>query len=149
MKTSAVVAAVLALVLMAGATGVAGEQMGDLTAAQYVRAEENLLAGLKSGNQGVRDGAAYMLGELRSEKAVVPLMALLHNAETESSRIIAALALTRIGDARGVFAVKRAAAFDESEQVQQKCAFFVNAYAQPGAFAFTTGGEGDMEMAKK
>lgn len=149
MKTSVMMVAALALMVMAGTIVVAEEQTGSLTAAQCARAEENLLAGLKSDNQGVRDGAAYMLGELRCAKAVLPLMAVLHNSETESSRIIAALALTRIGDARGVFAVKRAATYDASKQVQQKCAFFVNAYAQPGAFAFKTGAEGDLELANK
>ena len=62
---------------------------------------------------------------------------------------MAALALTRIGDGRGVFAVKRAAIFDSSERVQQKCAFFVNAYAQPGAFAIRSSSEGSLEMAHK
>jgi len=149
MKTSAVVVVALALMMLASTAVVAGEQTENLTAAQFARAEENLLTGLKSDNPGVRDGAAYMLGELRSDKAVVPLMAMLHNGETESSRIIAALALTRIGDARGIFAVKRAATYDESNKVQQKCAFFVNAYAQPGAFAFKTGAGSDVEMARK
>jgi hypothetical protein len=63
---------------------------------------------------------------------------------------VAALALTRIGDSRGVYAVKRATTFDASEQVQKKCAFFVNEYAQPGAFQFAKiGTEGELEMAHK
>jgi hypothetical protein len=149
MKTSVLVVAVLALMVMAGTVAVAEDQSGSLTLARYARAEANLLLSLKSENQGVRESAAYLLGELRSDKAVLPLMAMLRNGESESSRIVAALALTRIGDGRGVFAVKRAAIFDGSERVQQKCAFFVNAYAQPGAFAIRNTGEGSLEMAHK
>lgn len=150
MKTSGMMIAVLALMIMASTFVVAADQAKNLTAEQYARAEENLLVGLKSDNQGLREGSAYMLGELRSSKAVLPLMAILRSNEPETSRIVAALALTRIGDARGVYAVKRAASFDESERVQQKCAFFVNAYAQPGAFEFARiGTEGVLEMAHK
>ncbi len=150
MKTSVVVIAVLALMIMASALVVAGEQSRSLTPGQYARAEENLLFGLRSDNLGVREGSACMLGELRSHAAVIPLMAMLRNDDKESSRIVAALALTRIGDARGVYAVKRATTFDASEQVQKKCAFFVNEYAQPGAFEFaTTAAEGVLEMAHK
>jgi hypothetical protein len=150
MKTSVVVLAALALMIMASTLVVAGEQTRSLTPEQYARAEENLLIGLKSDNQGVREGSAYMLGELRSQKGVIPLMAILRDSDKESSRIVAALALTRIGDARGVYAVKRATTFDASEQVQKKCAFFVNEYAQPGAFQFAKiGTEGELEMAHK
>jgi len=128
---------------------VAEEPSPTLTPEQYARAEENLLIGLQADNQGVREGSAYMLGELKSSKAVIPLMAMLKSG-SETSRVVAALALTRIGDARGVYAVKRAATFDESPQVQQKCAFFVNAYAQPGSFQFAVvGTEGELEMARK
>jgi hypothetical protein len=150
MKTSVVVTAVFALMVMASTLVVAGEESRSLTPVQYARAEENLLIGLQSDNQGVREGSAYMLGELRSSKAVIPLMAMLRNNPVESCRIVAALALSRIGDARGVYAVKRATTFDPSENVQHKCAFFVNAYAQPGAFDFAaTGTEGTHEMARK
>jgi hypothetical protein len=149
MKTSVVVIAVLALMAMASTVLVAEEPSPTLTPGQYARAEENLLIGLQADNQGVREGSAYMLGELKSSKAVIPLMALLKSG-SETSRVVAALALTRIGDARGVYAVKRAATFDESPQVQQKCAFFVNAYAQPGSFQFAVvGTEGELEMARK
>jgi hypothetical protein len=149
MKTSVVVIAVLALMAMASTVLVAEEPSPTLTPEQYARAEENLLIGLQADNQGVREGSAYMLGELKSSKAVIPLMAMLKSG-SETSRVVAALALTRIGDARGVYAVKRAATFDESPQVQQKCAFFVNAYAQPGSFQFAVvGTEGELEMARK
>jgi hypothetical protein len=62
-------------------------------------------------------------------------MAMLHEG-TESSRVVAALALTRIGDARGIYAVKQAAKFDPSERVQKLAAWYYNQYAVPGSFDF-------------
>jgi hypothetical protein len=63
---------------------------------------------------------------------------MLHNGEEESARIVAALALCRIGDSRGLFAVKRAATFDPSERVRTSCAWFYEEYVQPGSFRFVS-----------
>jgi hypothetical protein len=79
-----------------------------------------------------------MLGELKATEAVVPLMAILRSDDRECCRTVAALALCRIGEARGVFAVKRAVKFDESESVQQKCAWFYEQYVSPGSYGFIT-----------
>jgi HEAT repeat protein len=106
---------------------------------RYARAEANLLVALESGNAGLRESAAYMLGEMGSTRAVVPLMRMLRDSGSESERIVAALALCRIGDSRGVYAVRRAAQFDESESVQARCAWFHGQYAEGGAFAFVGG----------
>jgi hypothetical protein len=103
---------------------------------RYVTAEANLLSALASENAGLRESAAYMLGEMGSSKAVIPLMGMLREGKTESARIVAALALSRIGDARGVYAVRRAAQFDESEDVQARCAWFYEQYTEGGVFAF-------------
>jgi len=107
---------------------------------KYEMAETNLLIGLQSDNQGLRESSAFMLGELKSAKAVIPLMNILRSEEHESSRVVAALALCRIGDARGVYAVKQATKFDDSQFVQQKCAWFYDQYVQPGSFDFMAAG---------
>ena len=122
---------IAAILLVSSA--VAGEALE--VSATFARAEENLLVGLASENIGLQESAAYMLGELNSDRAVIPLMHMLRS-ERESARIVAALALCRIGDARGVYAVKRASAFDESAQVRQRCAWFYEQYVAPGSFAF-------------
>jgi len=88
---------------------------------------ENLLIGTKSCNKGLCASCVYMMGELCCEKSVIPLLSILHNAECEESRILAALSLCKIGDARGVFAVKRSAIFDESERVKRLCDLFYRA----------------------
>jgi hypothetical protein len=97
----------------------------------------NLLNGLASDNKGVRESSAFMLGEEKVTRAVVPLMKMLKDSDEESSRIVAALALCRMGEPRGVYAVKMAAKFDGSRKVRTLCAFFYEQYVQPGTFAFT------------
>jgi len=98
--------------------------------------EDKLLENVHCDNCQMKDDAIYDLGELRSEKAVIPLMAVLHSDTDETSRIVAALALCRIGDARGTFAVKRAAMFDGSQKVRTRAAWFYNTYVKEGSFLF-------------
>jgi HEAT repeat protein len=98
--------------------------------------EAKLLDDVHCDNCEAKENAIYDLGELRSERAVIPLMAVLHGDGDESSRIVAALALCRIGDERGTFAVKRAATFDRSEKVRTLAAWFYNTYVREGSFEF-------------
>lgn len=88
---------------------------------------ENLLVGTKTCNKGLCASCVYMMGELCCKKSVIPLMFLLHDAECEEIRILAALSLCKIGDARGIYAVKRSAIFDESARVKRMCGIFYNA----------------------
>lgn len=91
-------------------------------------AEINLLVGLESDNFGLKTSSAYLLGEIHSSKAVIPLMKILRSDKNEEARITAALALYKIGDARGIFAVKQAIRFDESDRVSKLCRKFYNSY---------------------
>jgi HEAT repeat protein len=147
-KTVAILAAV-ALVLMTASVAMASDDVKALTPEQYTSAEQTLLKGITEDNLGVKEGSAYMLGELKSEKAVIPLMKMLRNGENESTRIVAALALCRIGDARGLYAVKNATKFDESERVSQRCAWFYNSYAKAGTFEFAAVGTADVPNVAK
>ncbi|MCX6151775.1 MAG: HEAT repeat domain-containing protein [Ignavibacteriales bacterium] len=90
--------------------------------------EDNLLEGVSSDNLGLRISSAYYLGEYKTERAVLPLVKMLHSESEESARIQAALSLIKIGNPRGVFMVKQAAKFDESKRVRNFCAKFYNAY---------------------
>ena len=92
--------------------------------------EENLLEGVQSENLGLKISSAYFLGEYKTEKAVMPLIKMLHTEKEESARIQAALSLIKIGNSKGVFMVKQAAKFDESKRVRNFCAKFYNAYLQ-------------------
>lgn len=105
---------------------------------RYEQAVQNLLIGLSSDNCGLRRSSAYVLGELRCDEAVIPLMSALKNHKDDCTRIVAALSLCKIGDARGVFAVKQEVRFNESDKVKQSCAWFYNQYVQGGSFEFVT-----------
>ena len=88
---------------------------------QHQLAEQNLLVGLNSQNDGLKTSSAYSLGELNSSKAVIPLLKMLRNDNKECNRIMAALALYKIGDARGINAIKQRIRFDDSERVRKMC----------------------------
>ena len=133
MKTLTRLFALVAMLAVVSTLGIAADN--EKPAYNKDAAEQNLLIGLASDNLGLRESCAFMLGEIGSQKAVIPLMAMLHDG-IESSRVVAALALSRIGDARGVYAVKQAAKFDPSERVQKLAAWYYNQYAVPGSFEF-------------
>jgi len=96
----------------------------DITNAERAAKEacyKTLLSGIDSENQGVQDGCSFMLGEVSCDKGVIPLLRILHNDKREEARILAALSLYKIGDARGIFAIKQAIRFDESDRVRRIC----------------------------
>ena len=98
--------------------------------------EDNLFIGLNSDNAGLKRSCALMLGEIQSDRALIPLMATLHNSTDENVRIAAAWSLCKIGDARGVYAVLMATRFDESSKVQTVCAWYYENYVKQGSFTF-------------
>jgi hypothetical protein len=100
------------------------------------RTVASLMMGIQSDNQGLRESAAFVLGEIKCTEAVIPLMRMLHEERSESARIAAALALSLIGDPRGVYAVRRAVTYDESKRVRLLSAYFYNEYVHPQTFAF-------------
>jgi hypothetical protein len=99
------------------------------------RAIPNLLLAIQSDNAGLRESAAFFLGEYKCRRAVIPLMAMLKSDLRPSTRAVAALALCRIGDERGLFAVRRAVQFDDNIGVKGLCAWYYNEYVEPGSYA--------------
>jgi hypothetical protein len=87
-------------------------------------AVKNLLMGLNSENCGLRMSSAFILGEIKAEEAVIPLMHMLRTEECEDFRIVAALALYKINNPKGIFAIKQAIRFDDSERVRKMCSNF-------------------------
>lgn len=81
--------------------------------------ENNYIEGIKSDNQGLKVSAAYFLGEMKSSKAVIPLMRILREDNCDGARLAAALALVKIGDARGIYIVKKAVDFNDCEKVRK------------------------------
>ena len=89
---------------------------------------ESLIIGLNSDNLGLQSSSAYMIGELQLSEAVIPLLKILHSEKNEELRIMAALALYKIGSPIAINAVKQAIRFDDSERVSKLCANFYNDY---------------------
>jgi hypothetical protein len=77
------------------------------TPSKYEAIEANYLTGLNSDNQGLKVSSAYFLGNMKSNKAVIPLMKMFRNEKNNGAKLVAAWSLLKIGDARGVFLVKR------------------------------------------
>jgi hypothetical protein len=98
--------------------------------------EDNLVAGLNSGNAGLERSCALMLGSIESDRAVIPLLETLHNDADSCVRIAAAWALCMIGDSRGVYAVKMAVKYDNCSRVRSVCAWYYENYVRQGTFAF-------------
>lgn len=88
----------------------------------------NYLKGVESDNLGLKISSAYYLGERQSSKAVIPLLKVLKQDSSVEARITAALSLFKIGDERGIYAIKRASEFDSNEQVRKMCAIFYQMY---------------------
>lgn len=99
--------------------------------------EDNLFIGLASNNTGLQRSCALMLGRIKSDRAVIPLMETLHTNPEENVRIAAAWALCKIGDARGVYAVKMAVKYDDCAKVQTTCAWYYENYVKQGTFIFS------------
>jgi hypothetical protein len=135
MKTTIVLLTTLALGMLFSPV-MAKESILPLNA-NKVLIEDNLLLGLSSNNTGLQRSCALMLGKLQSQKAVIPLMFTFHNNANENVRIAAAWALCKIGDARGVYAVKKGVKYDECIKVQKTCAWYYENYVQQGTFSFS------------
>jgi HEAT repeat protein len=101
-------------------------------------AVENLIAGMNSENFGLQMSSAYMLGEYKCQKAVLPLLKVLKSDVREEARITAALALYKIDDSRGIFAVKQAIRFDDSERVKKICSLLYQEHSRPGREQYET-----------
>jgi HEAT repeat protein len=98
--------------------------------------EDNLLIGMQTDNAGLQRSCALMLGQIQSDRAVIALMDVIHNAADENLRVAAAWSLCKIGDARGVYAVKMATRYDESSKVQAVCAWYYENLVKQGSFTF-------------
>ncbi|MDR3665765.1 MAG: HEAT repeat domain-containing protein [Ignavibacteriaceae bacterium] len=86
-----------------------------------MKGEQNLLIAINTDNYGLKTSAAQILGDIKSEKAVIPLMRMLKSSDDENLRIIAALSLYKIQSSMGMYAVRQAIRFDDSPRVRKMC----------------------------
>ena len=82
---------------------------------KYYQIEENMLLGIKSNNTGLQTSCASFLGEMKSDRAMIPLLRLVSKGRTEATRIIAALSLYKIESNIGMYRLKYLAKTDDSE----------------------------------
>jgi len=131
MKRSNILTLVLALIVLALSTSIvfANEPVKPAKATststyndftvfseeEYDEIEANMLAGIKSDNVGLQTSCAYFLGEMKSDRAMIPLLRLVTNGKTEEARIIAALSLYKIKSKIGMYRLKHLVETDESE----------------------------------
>jgi hypothetical protein len=106
------------------------QETADRNSSEMEACFKTLQQGLNSDNLGLQAGCAYMVGELSCQRSVITLLKLLHDCPSEELRILAALSLYKIGDLRGIFAIKQAIKLDESKRVQRMCEIYYKAYLQ-------------------
>lgn len=136
MKRSGKVLGVIALAIILALPATASDVKKEIGEAKYNLAVQNLLKGVASTNDGLRRSSIYQLGELEAQDAVIPLMRVLRSCTDVRCRVAAAWALCKIGDDRGVYAVKQAVRFDDNPKVQLHSAWYYNLYVSEGTFAF-------------
>ncbi|MBF8295190.1 MAG: hypothetical protein HW389_1735 [Bacteroidetes bacterium] len=151
MKKSGMIFGVIALAIILALPATAGDIRKELGEVKYDRVVQNLLQALsdQNTNDGLRRSAAYMLGELEAQDAVIPLMKVLRSCTDERCRVAASWALCKIGDQRGVYAVKQAVRFDDNRKVQIHCAWYYNLYVSEGTFAFIPSESAPTQIAER
>lgn len=122
MTKSITIYSFLLLLLLSFSTTFANGQLKS----EYSKIENNLLNGIDSENQGLKLSSAYFLGEIQSDKAIIPLLEILHSSDEYSAKQVAALALYKINSARGMFAIKQAIKFEENAQTRRICKILYN-----------------------
>ena len=91
---------------------------------------DNLANGIVADNSGLNASSANVLYDLidyrylesdNCSKAMIPLLRLLSNGETDEVRIAAAFALSKLGNSIGIYRLRGVAIFDENEKVSSIC----------------------------
>lgn len=81
--------------------------------------DQNLIQCLKDDNVGIRSSAAQLLGERKVVQAVEPLINMLQNEKDFKVRIMAAIALHKIGDEKALPVLKKVARTDHNRTARR------------------------------
>ena len=87
--------------------------------------DQYLIKSLQDENVGIRSSAAQLLGERKVADAVKPLIKMLKTEKNTSSRIVAAMALYKIGDEKSIPVLEQVASRDQSKTVRRVVAAIV------------------------
>ncbi len=96
----------------------------DLTSNKY--ALQNLLAGIKSDNEGVQRSSIYFAGKYKIAESESALIEQLSKEENPSTRILIALVLFEMGSIEGLDAVKELALNDVDPKVRRMSTHIYN-----------------------
>lgn len=139
MKTLSAIFVILILMLVPSSVASGVER----SEAERTQIADNLKSGLLSENEGLRLSSAQVLNNLIDEKVIkkddasrslIPLLKMLNGGQTDEERIVAALALYKIGNNIGVHSLRDAALFDRSERVRKHAKdFYFNYHVQNGS----------------
>lgn len=87
--------------------------------------EDNYIVGLNSDVAGLQVSAAYFLGEMKSERAVIPLMKMFSDENNApGQRLMAAWSLLKIGDERGIYLIKCQSEDQNCDYLRCLCEYF-------------------------
>jgi len=89
----------------------------DISSNKY--ALQNLLAGIKSDNEGVQRSSIYFAGKYRIAESESALIEQLNKEENPSTRILIALVLFEMGSMEGLEAVRKLALNDVDPKVRR------------------------------
>ncbi len=128
MKAKAFAALLLLATILLSSPSFAREKGNFPKANTYQAIELNRLIGLASDNTGLKVSCAFNLGEMKSKKAVIPLMQMLREGTSDEERIIAALSLIKIGDPQGVYMVGRSGIFNDFDKTRRMCEKFYKSF---------------------
>ncbi|HPN37884.1 MAG TPA: HEAT repeat domain-containing protein [Melioribacteraceae bacterium] len=129
MKTKLFTAAIIAMLLFAVSINAAEPIKKANNKVTNEQIEASLMQGLNSSNTGLRVSCAYMLGEIDpSEKSIIELMRILREDNDENVRIMAALTLIKLEDARGLNLIKYECKYNDNDRTRKMCKHFYCAY---------------------
>jgi len=88
----------------------------------------NLLAGIKSNNDGVKRSSIYFIGYYRIAEAEEALIEQLKKEQNPSNKILVALVLYELGSNGGLLEIKKLAINDENQKVRRMSTHIYNKY---------------------
>jgi HEAT repeat protein len=115
---------VVILLIFVGSLKAQNYSIKDVTSNKY--ALQNLLAGIKSDNEGVQRSSIYFAGKYRIAESESALIEQLCKEENPSTRMLIALVLYEMGSLEGLEAVRKLALNDVDTKVRRMSTFIHN-----------------------
>jgi len=117
---------VLNLLIFVGSLHAQNNSINDISSNKY--ALQNLLAGIKSDNEGVQRSSIYFAGKYRIAESESALIEQLNTEENPSTRILIALVLYELGSMKGLEAIRELARNDKDLKVRRMSTHIYNEY---------------------